>query len=128
MTDYNYDQTQFAQEEPLFEKTAEVVLPPAPAPTPTPSDVPPKKSKMLLFVAGGLIFFIFIIGVILLAVFTRSKTPASDIDEQETEEEQQMLGPFMQRLNELESQLQAADPSKEELPFPPIDMEIRLEE
>lgn len=131
MTDnneYSGDQTQFSIEEPLLERQVKPVVEKKVEPT-TDSDAASvaEKSQKLLFVAVGLALFIFIILILLIVTLNRSNTsgiePSLELDTMP----EQISGPFTQKINDLEKELQASDPSQEELPLPPVDMNIRLE-
>ncbi len=125
MTDYNIDQTQFAAEEPLFEKPVKIE---APKPVEDPKvELPSKKSMKRAFITGGLLFFILMMVVLLGVALHKPAAPVEEETEFTSEEEQRIMGPFSQRISELESQLELADPSQEDLPFPPVDMEIKID-
>jgi hypothetical protein len=125
MTDYNIDQTQFAAEEPLFEQPVKIEAPqPTEAPKVEPSS---KKSTKRIAIVGGLLFFILLIIILLAAALRKPSAPTEEEAEFTSEEEQRIMGPFSQRISELENQLELADPSQEDLPFPPVDMEIKLD-
>lgn len=120
------DQTQFMAESPLLE---EVRTPTEPEPTLSEQEqkqLQQKKLKKVGVVAVALL-------LIALGIFALIKLKTKNGDEQamETEEEQLnevVVGPFNLRLSELEKELELADPNQEELPFPPIDFKISLEE
>jgi hypothetical protein len=130
MTDNAYDQTQFITEEPLYERPVQVVPTPVVAEIPGATETVPKKSsKKRTLIIVGLILFLLLIGVILIAALRRGSvpTPTDEVTEAE-QEEQEMLDPFRQQIKDLQSQLKAVDPTQNSLPFPPVEMDIRLEQ
>lgn len=115
-----YDQTQFIAEEPLYEK-------PVPVANPQQSEQPSKpKSRLPLFIGAGAV--VVLLMIIALALAARRQPIAQPGEETSSEQVSPAMGPFKQQLSELNQQLQAADPTKEDLPFPPVDMHITLQE
>lgn len=112
------NQTQFTFEEPLFEAPPEVPTEPT-APQP-----PWYKRPRNLILGGGAVFLLLIVSLTMLSRpvvqqqltdLTASPTPTPAA-----------RGPYDQRLQELQTELQAADPTRQDLPFPPVNMELQL--
>lgn len=117
MTDQD-NQTQFTFEEPLFE---------APPSLPKEPDAPLKawyKRPQTLIILG-----VSTLGLLLFALYVASRPQqqsGNEILNLQASPSPTALSPLEQRVNQLKTELQAADPSKQELPFPPVDMELEL--
>lgn len=119
------DQTQFIAESPLYEEVevnddAEQALSEQEQ-----NQRQQKKTKRILI---GIVVFVLVAAGIFTLVNSRSEIEKEQ--ESRTEEvklDEVLVGPFNQRLSELEKELELADPNQEELPFPPVDSEISLE-
>jgi hypothetical protein len=121
--DMNLDQTQFMAESPLLKDgemsvAAEVVL--------SAEELKKKKLKKIVIATSA---FLLIVLIILLVIKARSVEEDEQIVEtEEIKLTEVVVGPFNQRLSELKNELEIADPNQEDLPFPPIDDEISLDE
>lgn len=116
------NQTQFSFEEPFFEDVT-VPVDPKQAAAEAPSQ---KGSKKLLIVIGLSGFLVLIFGVLVLVYFSRGK----QIDEQQEEklvEQTTTSNPFQERITTAREELKDADPTKQDLSYPPIDMVLRLD-
>jgi hypothetical protein len=119
------DQTQFMAESPLYE---EVGLDNAPEKPLSELEIKKRQQKKVMRIIIGLVTFLLVIGGIFAFIKFRygsEEEASSEIEEVKLDEV--IVGPFNQRLLELENELELADPNQEELPFPPIDFEISLE-
>lgn len=119
------DQTQFASGSLLYEPISQVDEPGEKSASPN-KQVGEQRRPVLLGIA------ILAVVLILVALFAlwrsrqRPETkPAVNLD---PETKQQLVGPFTKRLRELQQDLEKADPSQEDLPFPPVDLELSLED
>lgn len=119
------DQTQFSEEEPLFEspESHPKNIQPSVAVTPPANS---KHKKMLIIGISIIAIILLIITILALAMgrpkgeveesITPSPSPAAI-----TESEMQS------RITKLRSDLKEADPTKQDLTFPPVDLELRLD-
>lgn len=114
------NQTSFTWEEPLFEAAPVVSRPQVEVVAPQPWYKKP-------VIVGGLITLVLLLLLLLLLVSSRRTTqqrpanltfPAATIVPTES--------PMQKKIRELRSGLQAADPSVQTLPFPPVDLELQL--
>lgn len=112
------NQTEFSSVEPLFErppvdpKTLEV----KPA---------PKSQKVLMAVIGAVIV-VFILIIILVIVMSRREM-LPDILPEPSATPSTQLDPLRQQVHDLRAELEAADPTKQDLPFPPVNLDIFLD-
>lgn len=116
------NQTHFSYEEPLFEQ-------PPVLPSEADETIPPtvwyRTRKGMLLIAGGVI-----IGLLLLLsvlVYLAPKNPGVDSDLfAPVPSPSPSLTPNQVKIMELGTELDAADPAKQEFPFPPVMMDITL--
>ncbi len=119
------DQTQFMAESPLYEKVkvgneAEQLL--------SEQDLEQRQQKKIKrMVIGAIVFLLIVAGIFVLIKLRSSLEEEVGPEIEEVKLDEVIVGPFNQRLLELEKELELADPNQEELPFPPIDFEISLE-
>lgn len=112
------NQTQFSYEKPLFE---------APPPLPVQPDVisiPWYKQPKYWLLFGVAVVILLLVALTLLSrpqVSTQQPTEEVMASPSPT-----AVGPLEARINQLRTDLQAADPSKQDLPFPPVDMKLQL--
>jgi hypothetical protein len=125
---FSTDQTSFSAEEPLFESAG---LPTKPIDM-VEGELPVKKpfyqSKAFLVSGGVLIAVLALVGVLIMMMIGSNGgqqvlEPSPSPVAQQTE-----LDPIQQRINNLQMQLRASDPSDDPLPLPPVDLSISLEE
>lgn len=116
---YNQNQTQFAAEKPLLEIPVE----PPPAPK---AEEPVKitRPQWLLPVVGGVSILLIII--LVLAFRNRGEPPSENGPHQPTTSTP-VLSPLEQRLEATKVLLQDANPTVQDLPFPPLDMKLRID-
>ena len=115
------NQTSFSEEEPLLEK---------------PADYDEKlanrkkffktKQEKLLKILIFLFSFFLILIIALYFVFKKPK-PVEIEKPTEKVEQVQSLDPLRKRIKVLSEDLNEADPTKQELPFPPVDLKIRID-
>ena len=119
------DQTQFIAESPLYEEAEATdvsgqIL--------SEQELKQRQQKKIKRIAIGAVIFLFVAVSIFILIKSRSKIEkGQDPEAEEIELNEVIVGPFNQRLLELEKELELADPNQEKLPFPPIDFEISLE-
>lgn len=116
------NQTRFSVEEPIF--TDFNVEMPVDESQQEQNKKPNKRKKILII--GGVVFFLVII---LLLVLTRGKSPVQ-IPIFEPEETPTVVSddPFVVRIENAKLDLEIADPANQDLTFPPVDMDIRIDE
>lgn len=117
----SFNQTQFAQEEPIYE--APVAVPVDPQAEAEPKSKNPL--KWVLIGVGAFLGLIIIVAIVVKLVAPGSIAPQSSPDSP-SDMPTQVLSGFEQRLSELNQELEAADPSKDTLPFPPVKMDLPL--
>ncbi len=128
MTDtiFSGDQTTFAQEEPLFERRQ---LPPAQL---TPEDEKrlthqAHRRRLLIGLGSGFVIFSVSLAMLLVSLPKYKQntipTPTPTASTPVTP-----LNAYHQRALDLRSDLEAADPTHEFLPPPPVDLQLRLED
>lgn len=115
------NQTQFSFEEPIFENQAVYM-----EDKPEDPDQKAKDKKKKIIIGAVLGILLIIIAILLLLVINRK--PAETIQEEVANEVvTKELGPLQKRIEDARELLELADPSKQDLAFPPIDLEIRLD-
>ncbi len=122
-SDVNLDQTQFMAQSPLLE---EVEVEAVPQTTLSATISKQKRIKKIIIIAPLVLLIVLVFGVIARSHSAKKDQQIATTTDPELTEI--VAGPFNQRLLELEHALEIADPNQEELPFPPIDVEISLEE
>ena len=113
------NQTQFSFEEPIFENQAVYA-------EEKPEDTKPQSKKKLFVVFGVIGFFVLLLLLIIVVRMSRNGQIEEIIDEPDTQVSQE-LGPLEQRIKDARELLNLADPAKQDLAFPPIDMDLRLD-
>lgn len=117
---YNQNQTQFTADEPLLEQPIQPVVTPT---DPAPIKKSPPKWLVPAIVGVGVITLL----IILIALRSRSEInlpPESVVQPPPARE----LSPLELRLEEIRLQLRAANPTLQELPFPPLDMQLKIDD
>jgi hypothetical protein len=131
------DQTKFAEEEPLFEprsggKELNVKMPTpaetsdlAPGNSDSSAKTPIKKSlfKKIILIAVGVIVFI----VVLALIARQPQLGPSQEPTASPSPSPVAVGALNQRVNQLKLDLKSADPTKQELVFPPVNLNLRLD-
>ncbi len=115
------DQTKFTQEEPLFEQpdSPELVVGEAQKTT--------KSANRLILIGGGLLVVLMLLVIVVAALSQRpaktSQVVASPSPSPVVLDETELA----RRVTQLKSDLTSADPTKQDLIFPPVNMDIRLD-
>ncbi|MBP7740833.1 hypothetical protein KA089_01465 [Candidatus Woesebacteria bacterium] len=117
----NNNQTQFSFEEP-FETDVNVEIPVTSKPVVEKSQKSNKK-KYIIIVA---VVFLLLLLVLILKLNSRKK-PVTEIEEEQQAQEVKDLGPIEQRIQNAREDLEIADPSRQDLTFPPVDFELRID-
>lgn len=85
-----------------------------------------KKYKPVII--GLSLILVILLGVAVWARFRAKPTVSPEQKEVITPAEiKKLTDPFTKRLTELQQELEKADPSQEDLPFPPVDLKLELE-
>ncbi len=119
-TDVSSDQTGFASEEALFLDQSLPVDPDAPV-----LSVKPwwKRPAVIL----GVIGLVIIVIVLMLAILLQPRQQKQVFEPSPTPKAAANLDPLQQYILTLQYKLQAADPANQELPFPPVLMDLPLD-
>jgi hypothetical protein len=119
------NQTQFSSEEPLYEKVASP-LADTPAEQEHQAKLEKQRKRVMFMVISASVVLFFIVGALVLLVPKRMPiqrqartTPSPKTQAQKTD--------LDLKLDQVELNLKNSDPSKIDLPFPPVDMGITLE-
>lgn len=116
------NQTTFSWEEPLFEQTAAVSDPVAATAVPR----KPWYTKPLVLVIGGLSLLLVIL--LALVLILRPAPPQFVLPEPSASPFVSTVSdPLKLRIQQLKLELEEADPTKQDLPYPPIDPTLKLE-
>jgi hypothetical protein len=117
------DQTRFYSQEPIQEHVA---FPDDPHPEPKKPILSPRRKKILIGVGIALAVVVgsIIFALILMRAKPAAEAPDSGVIPVVTDPN---LSPLQTRVVELRSELEAADPSTDELPLPPLNLNLRLE-
>lgn len=121
------NQTHFAAQEPLLENAA---LPPQPEPEIDERTLTHDKHRRRLLLGLGVGVVIFIVSLIALVMSLprRQTGPNASPSPTPVMNQTQAVNEFHQQVLDLKTELDAADPSRDFLPPPPVDIELRLEE
>jgi hypothetical protein len=116
---YNQNQTQFSIEEPILE---------TPQPEIDPTAVQPKKkTKPIVYIIIGVV--VLLITIIILAALNRPEEVVEELTiEEPTPTLVQELSPIEKKLQVAVDKLEKANPTTEQYPFPPVDMELRIDD
>jgi hypothetical protein len=117
------DQTSFGLESPLFDQPKRRGFVEEMSPE---EKARQKKKKIIIgLIAGGVAVFVLL--VVIAAMFKprglQTTTPEASAEPQTNQE----LSPLEQKVETLRQELRAADPTREDIPFPPVDLEIELD-
>ncbi|MCC6711498.1 MAG: hypothetical protein IT416_04080 [Candidatus Pacebacteria bacterium] len=116
---FNQNQTQFSVDEPILEKPVETINDEQPVAKKT-------LPKYLYFIFAGLIFIII---VLVIAVLNKPTTVVEDEPELiPTPTIAKELTPIEQKIEVAKDKLEESNPTTEKDPFPPINMELRIDE
>lgn len=126
MTNQDQNQTHFAETSPVFESVG-------PAST-TPNEMPEakeakNKSKLpLVFGVAGVVLLIFFVVLLLMIKQTMDGGQMNGGDNQDQfRQENGEVDPLLEEIYDLDDQLQSSDPTIDEIPLPPVDLELRLD-
>ncbi len=117
--DQDLSQTFFAESELLYE---EMGLPEAPS-----AEQPQVKSGSKKWMLGLGLLAVVLVGVGLLALMMRQSAQPFTPDISTDQNVQRSLTPLQNRVMQLSAELDDADPSRDLLPFPPINLDASLE-
>jgi len=122
MTTDELNQTQFISEDQIFSSSNVAI----PDPVIEEKKEPEKKSnkKKILFIVLGVVFLLLFSLVMLLKM---RKKPVKQEDEVVNQKVSEELTPMQQRIESLREDLEVADPTNQDLTFPPVDMGLRLD-
>lgn len=121
-TEVPINQTKFSFEEPIFADSA-VYTEKKPEQDAAPK---PKNNKRVLVVVIGIVLVVLLLLALLMA--SRMRRGVTQVEEDVSEPvEVQELGPLQKRIEEARELLELADPAKQDLAFPPVDLNIRLD-
>lgn len=115
------NQTQFSFEEPIFEDQAVYM-----GETPEEKEVKPKSKRNLIFI-GIVGFILFLLLIVVLLFASRNNKTDEVIEDENIVVVTKEMGPLQKRIEDARELLDTADPTKQDLSFPPLDMDIRLD-
>ena len=115
-------QTNFSFEEPIS-SNLNVDMPVYEKPVEDISNKKNNKKKMIII---GVIIIFFILLILVVAIKLRKK-PTVELIVDEPDSVSRNLGPLEERIENARMELEIADPSNQDLTFPPVDMELRLD-
>jgi|GEM_PF-1737337 len=120
------NQTQFSAEEPLFENPPSFVEEKDPALVAAEQK---KNAKTKKFLIAGVIVFVGLIVVSALLMKPQQRRSLLTGQAPETQTQTQArTDELKKRLDEVNQDFQAADPSKSDLPIPPVEMNIYIDQ
>lgn len=124
MTEYDTNQTQFSQDQPLFQNVSVPEMP-QPKVEETPATANPRKK--LIFIGIGVFVFLFLL--LLLVILTRRPAEQARIIEASPSPSPVISAdnPLKARVDNLQAELDAADPADQMLVIPPVNMDIYLD-
>ena len=114
------DQTAFGSSEPLFENQVEVI---DPAAVPIEPKKPIWQNPLVLGVVAVLVVLLL---VMILAAVLQPARRLTTPQPSPSPLNQVQLGPWQTKITDLQAELKVADPAQQELPFPPVKMELPL--
>lgn len=116
------NQTQFSFEEPIFANSAVYT---EKKPEENPTQKPKSKKKLVIIV---ICVFLILLLLLLLVLASRMRRSTSQVDTDTPQPVQtEELGPFQKRIEGARELLELADPAKQDLAFPPVSLDIRLD-
>ena len=115
------DQTVFSSTQPLFDIEPRLPI--------NPEEVPTKKSKKIVLIGAVIaLLIVFILALLILWSLKPKITPDDDLEASPAPATDLVTDPVFDRLNQLKEDLDQADPTNRDLPFPPVNMEIGFDE
>lgn len=123
----NNDQTRFSLEEPLFEQMGQ--LPPEPEPEEVAPKVPLlKQKKFVIGLIAGVTFIVLLLLFAINAYISQQKLVGNiPIPESPTTSVTENNDPLYQRITTAQQELKDADPSGQELVYPALDYNLRID-
>ena len=120
------NQTLFAAEEPLLENIDHEQL--AISRIIDPQVEVKAKKRRRLFIIGGSVVAIMILLIIFLVALVNNSRPGGITQPEPTADSSQTSGDnyFLSQIKEIRAELQAADPVANDVPFPPVDLQLSL--
>lgn len=115
------NQTQFSFEEPIFENQASYS-----EEKPIDENLDKKKGKKKRLILLGIGIFIVLLSLIILLA-RNGNGMIEEIIEPPMQEVPRELSPLQLRIEDARELLELADPSKQDLAFPPVDLNLRLD-
>ncbi|MDH5533220.1 MAG: hypothetical protein OEX81_02195 [Candidatus Pacebacteria bacterium] len=118
------NQTQFASQEPIMEGLASYADPVIPQET-----QPKKKNSKLILIGiiGFVLLIVFVLLLILIKAMSSTKKVVVDDNGNIIETINGEIDPLLNEVYILAEDLEEGDPSLNTIPFPPVDMELRLD-
>lgn len=125
MQNLDSNQTQFSEITPVFESgaTSRIQKPAA-------EEVVAKKKNnlpLLIGIFGLVLFLVFLIGLILIKSRIDVGPIGNEDDNQIINQGNGQNDPLLEEIYDLDDELQSSDPTVDEIPFPPVDMTLRLD-
>ncbi len=120
------NQTQFSAEEPLFEEPPSFVEEKDPALVAA-EQKKNARTKKILFIAAAIFIGLIVISVFLMKPQQRRRLLTGKTAETSAQT-QARTDELKKRLDEVNQDFQAADPSKSDLPIPPVEMNIYIDQ
>lgn len=115
---FNQNQTQFTVEQPILQPQVLVATPEEPPTSPS------SRRRWVLAVGG--IGVLLLVGIIWFALSAKPSAPVNE-DIPLPQGVVRELSPLERRLEETKDQLRQANPTTQDLPFPPVDAELRID-
>ena len=128
MSNRQFDQTQFSLEEPLFQGPAP--LPPEPEKPPeavTPRIPWYKQRRLVILAIAGVSILVLIILFIINMIVAASRVPIVSDPVSVIEKDPAVSSQLLQRIELTKEELTEADPNQQQLVFPSVDMQVRLD-
>jgi hypothetical protein len=123
------NQTKFSYEKPFFEEIAPLPTEDSPSPEPMQQKgiIGWIRTHTVLAAVGVTLLVLLLVLLVLAALFSpRNTMVPTDTNEVVTDTPKQ-LSPLEQKVQNLKSELNQADPTRGQEPFPPVDLDIRLD-
>ena len=117
------NQTEFATTRPMFEQTLSPIDPSQAGELP----LPIKPQRKWLAIGGGVSATIVVVSMMLLWALSKQTANVPPPQSQTTPSPVIPTGPYVKRILQLEKELTEADPTKQSIAFPPVDLSLRLE-
>jgi len=126
MTNQDQNQTHFAETSPVFESVGST---PAAPNEMVETKVAKNKSKLpLVFGVASVVLVVFFVALLLMIKQTMDNGQMNGGDNQDQSyQDNGDVDPLLEEIYELDDQLQTSDPTIDEIPLPPVDLELRLD-